>query len=181
MSKIIITIVVVVIVLVGGYFLLRDVPQPTPSVSGLSSQTSAAQPPVAEPSRKQSTTQPSASEELSQPSPEAPVPAVKENVVVYTHSGGYSPRTLTVKKGETVTFKNQSSRSMWPASDVHPTHRVYSGTSLDEHCPDTTGTAFDACKRFLPGQSWSFIFNKTGTWKYHDHINPDATGMIVVE
>jgi plastocyanin len=86
-----------------------------------------------------------------------------------------------IKKGETVTFKNQSSNSMWPASAMHPTHRVYSGTSLDEHCPDTTGTAFDACKGFLPGQSWSFIFNKTGTWKYHDHLNPSATGTVVVE
>jgi plastocyanin len=180
MNKIIIAIVVVVIVLVGGYFLLRGAPQQTPLVSQPSNQTPAAQPPVAEPSREQSTTQPSVSEELSQPSPEAPVPAVKENVVVYTNSG-YSPSTLTVKKGETVTFKNQSSRSMWPASAMHPTHRVYSGTSLDEHCPDTAGTAFDACKGFLPGQSWSFIFNKTGTWKYHDHLNPGATGTIVVE
>jgi plastocyanin len=105
---------------------------------------------------------------------------VKENVVTYTDAG-YSPNALTIKKGETVTFKNQSSRSMWPASAIHPTHRVYSGTSLDEHCPDTAGTAFDACKGFLPSQSWSFTFNKTGTWKYHDHLNPGATGVVVVE
>jgi plastocyanin len=70
---------------------------------------------------------------------------------------------------------------MWPASAFHPTHTVYSGTSLSEHCPDTAGTAFDACKGFLPGQSWSFKFTKAGTWKYHDHLNPGATGTIVVE
>lgn len=104
----------------------------------------------------------------------------EEYVVIYTNSG-YSPNTLKIEVGETVIFKNQSSQAMWPASDVHPTHRVYSGTSLEEHCPDTTGTAFDACTGIQPGNFWSFTFNKKGTWKYHDHLNPDATGTIVVE
>ena len=101
-------------------------------------------------------------------------------MVTYTDAG-YSPVALTVKKRETVTFKNQSSRSMWTASAMHPTHRVYSGTSLDEHCPDAAGTAFDACKGFLPGESWSFKLDKTGIWKYHDHLNPGVFGSITVE
>jgi len=170
-SKSIVAIVILAVVLMGGYFLfLRGTPQPAPSVS--------------QPSNRQTVTQPPASEmsvpeQPSQQPPASQGQVVKENVVVYTNSG-YSPNTLTIKKGETVTFKNQSSRSMWPASAVHPTHQVYSGTSLSEHCPDKTGTAFDACKGFLPGQSWSFKFDKVGTWKYHDHLNPSATGTIVV-
>jgi len=172
MKNIIITIVVIAVVLVGGYFLFfRGASQPAPSVSQPSNQQPVTQPTTSEPSNQQ---------QPSQQPPTSQAPAVKENVVTYTNSG-YSPNTITIKKGETVTFKNQSSRSMWPASAVHPTHTVYSGTSLSEHCPDTTGTAFDACKGFLPGQSWSFTFNKTGTWKYHDHLNPGATGTIVVE
>lgn len=103
-----------------------------------------------------------------------------QNIVIYTNSG-YSPNTLKVKVGETVTFINQSSQAMWPASDLHPTHRIYSGTSLQDHCPDTTGTAFDACTGIQPGKSWSFTFNKKGTWKYHDHLNPSHTGTIIVE
>lgn len=103
-----------------------------------------------------------------------------QNVVIYTDSG-YSPRTLKVKVGEIVTFKNQSSQAMWPASAMHPSHTVYSGTSLSEHCPDTTGTAFDACTGIQPGNSWSFTFNKKGNWKYHDHLNPSFTGTIIVE
>jgi len=171
MNKTIITAVVVAVVILGGYFLFKGTSQTTPSVSEQSSQQPVTQPPASEPSvPEQPSQQPSVS----------PAPTVKENVVVYTNSG-YSPSTLMIKKGETVTFKNQSSNSMWPASAMHPTHRVYSGTSLDEHCPDTTGTAFDACKGFLPGQSWSFTFKKTGTWKYHDHLNPGNTGTIVVE
>jgi plastocyanin len=103
-----------------------------------------------------------------------------QNVITYTDSG-YSPSVLYVKVGDIVTFKNESSKSMWPASADHPSHRVYSGTSLSEHCPDPAGNAFDACTGFLPGSSWSFKFNKAGTWKYHDHLNPSATGTIVVE
>jgi len=167
MNKAIIAIAIVVAILVGGYFLFfRSAFQPIPSIS--------------EPSNQQTTTQPPTTEQPSQQPPVSQAPAVKENVVTYTDSG-YSPSTITIKKGGTVTFKNQSSRSMWTASGVHPTHRVYSGTSLDEHCPDTAGTAFDACKGYLPGESWSFTFNKTGTWKYHDHLNPSDRGTIVVE
>jgi plastocyanin len=172
MNKTIVAIVIIAVVIVGGYFLIfRGAPQPTPSVSQPSNQQPITQSPASEPS---------VPERPSQQPPASQAPAVKEKVVTYTNSG-YSPNTLTIKKGETVTFKNQSSRSMWPASAIHPTHRVYSGTSLDEHCPDTTGTAFDACKGYLPGESWSFTFNKAGTWKYHDHLNPGATGTIVVE
>lgn len=103
-----------------------------------------------------------------------------KNIVTYT-DGGYSPIALKIKEGETVIFENRSSRSMWPASAFHPTHRVYSGTAINEHCPDISGAAFDACKGFLPGESWSFRFNKAGTWEYHDHLNPGAVGTIVVK
>ncbi|MEO0084753.1 MAG: cupredoxin domain-containing protein [candidate division WOR-3 bacterium] len=103
-----------------------------------------------------------------------------QNIIIYTDSG-YSPSTLKVKAGTTVTFKNQSSQAMWPASAMHPSHTVYSGTSLDEHCPDTAGIAFDACTGIQPGNSWNFTFNKKGSWKYHDHLNPSFTGTIIVE
>lgn len=119
-------------------------------------------------------TEESAAETQPQTQPET------QNIVIYTDSG-YSPNTLRVKVGTVVTFKNQSSRAMWPASALHPTHAVYSGTSLTEHCPDTKGIAFDACTGIQPGNSWSFTFNKKGTWKYHDHLNPSFTGTIIVE
>ena len=104
----------------------------------------------------------------------------EEKVIIYTDSG-YSPNILTIQNGETVIFQNRSSKSMWPASALHPSHRVYSGTSLNEHCPDTTGIAFDACKGFLPNETWSFKFEKTGTWKFHDHLNLGNFGTIIVQ
>ncbi|MEK9182927.1 MAG: hypothetical protein AAB849_00245 [Patescibacteria group bacterium] len=72
-------------------------------------------------------------------------------------------------------FKNQSARSMWPASGFHPTHTVYPTTG------GCLGSTFDACKGVLPGESWSFQFDIAGSWKYHNHLNPADFGMIVVE
>jgi len=80
-----------------------------------------------------------------------------------------------------VTFVNQSSNSFWPASALHPTHTVYSGTSLEEHCPDAANESFDACGPIAAGSSWSFTFNKSGSWNYHDHLNASHFGKIVVE
>ncbi len=155
MNKVFIAVVVVIVVVLGGYFLLRTPTSQTPVVDQVSSST------------------------VSQVPDSTASTSVATAVIVYNEAG-YSPASLEVKVGTIVTFKNQSSRSMWPASAMHPTHRVYSGTSRSEHCPDTAGTAFDACKGFLPGESWSFTFNKVGTWKYHDHLNPRSFGTIVV-
>jgi len=88
------------------------------------------------------------------------------NVVTFT-GNGFEPSTLTVKAGDTVEFKNESGDDFWPASNVHPTHLLYPG--------------FDAKKPVLPGDSYSFTFEKKGTWGYHNHLTPDVTGTIVVK
>jgi plastocyanin len=108
------------------------------------------------------------------PTSQAPAEEEKEYVVTYTNAG-YTPATLKVKNGGTVTFKNQSSRSMWTASAMHPSHRAYPTTG------GCLGSTFDACQGVQPGNSWSFKFDIAGTWKYHDHLNPGAFGAIVVE
>ncbi len=120
--------------------------------------------------------------ETSVPSPgqTSPAPVIREtppdeeNTVVYTDAG-YSPSTLIVEVGATVFFKNNSSRAMWPASAAHPTHREYPTTG------GCMGSAFDACRRIEPGDSWAFKFDIAGVWKYHDHLNPGDTGAIAAE
>ena len=89
----------------------------------------------------------------------------------------FSPSTVTIAKGGTVTFIS-SGTQMWVASDPHPSHTGYSGTSRTQHCPDTAGVAFDQC---APGTSYSFKFQKTGSWGYHDHMNDNLGGTIVVK
>jgi len=101
-------------------------------------------------------------------------------IIVFSDSG-FSPNTISIKKGDTVTFKNSSSFDFWPASGIHPTHTVYSGTTLQEHCPDNAGVAFDACSGIPPGSSWSFKFERTGNWNYHDHLHAKFSGEIIVQ
>lgn len=86
---------------------------------------------------------------------------------VKMEADGFSPQTLTVQAGDTVTFENTSDDDHWPASNVHPTHELYPG--------------FDAQNAVLPGDSYSFTFERAGRWGYHDHLNPDLQGTIVVE
>ena len=101
-------------------------------------------------------------------------PVAEGKVVTYTDAG-YSPATLEVKVGDTVTFKNQSSKSMWTASAMHPTHLLYPTTG------GCIGSTFDACKGVQIGGSWSFRFDIKGTWKYHDHLTPNYFGTIIVQ
>lgn len=96
--------------------------------------------------------------------------------VTYSASG-FSPATVTIKKGGTVTWKNQSGGNMWVASANHPTHTVYDGTSRAEHCSAPTATTFDQCKG---GGDYSFAFTQAGTWNYHDHINASHFGKVIV-
>jgi len=88
------------------------------------------------------------------------------NVVKFTDSG-FEPSTLTVKAGDTVEFENESGDDFWPASNVHPTHLLYPG--------------FDAKKPILDGGTYSFTFTNPGSWGYHNHLEPDKQGTIVVQ
>jgi plastocyanin len=98
-------------------------------------------------------------------------------LVVTLTDDGFSPETLAVKAGQTVTFVNQSRSGMWIASDPHPTHQGYSGTTRSQHCPDTEGIAFDEC---TVGDSYTFTFRKVGSWGYHNHVIDEQHGTIVV-
>jgi plastocyanin len=74
--------------------------------------------------------------------------ASEKTAAVQFTDQGFSPATLTVVSGTTVTFTNQSSTTVWPASDPHPSHTGLPG--------------FDANKGLAKGESYSFTFTKTG-------------------
>jgi len=166
MSKIV-WVIIILLVVVGGYFVLRGPEATAPS---------------------EESTVPAGSEEPENPAvSNMPVPG-NENVdeMVVTHTvtytnAGYSPSELRIKAGETVEWENKSGQNMWTASALHPTHIVYSGTSLESHCPDLENITFDACTEVPPGEEWSFTFQKAGSWGYHNHLNPTLFGKIVVE
>lgn len=86
--------------------------------------------------------------------------------IVHMNEDGFYPSELTVPKGDTVIFENTDTRDRWPASNIHPTHGIY---------PE-----FDPKEAISPGEEWQFKFTKTGSWKYHDHLNPKITGTVAV-
>lgn len=99
----------------------------------------------------------------------------KPLVVTYTDKG-FTPKIIEIDAGDTVVFVNNSSRGMWVASNIHPTHTLYPETS-DSDC---LGSSFDACTSTQVGESWSFTFDSAGSWDYHDHMKASRTGTIDV-
>lgn len=99
-----------------------------------------------------------------------------ENTVRYA-ANGFSPQTITVSQGETVTWISEGP-SMWVATDNHPSHRKYDGTSTQQHCNGESTDTFDACGA---QQQYSFTFDKTGEWSYHNHVRPSHGGTVIVE
>lgn len=97
-----------------------------------------------------------------------------QNVVTYTNAG-FSPSTLAINKGDTVTFKNAASAAIQVASNPHPIHNGYPTIG---GCVSST---FDSCTNIAPGQTWSFKFDIVGRWGYHNHLNPSYGGTIVVQ
>jgi len=87
-------------------------------------------------------------------------------VTIVRTDTGYEPSEVTIKKGDIVMWKNESSDYHWPASDLHPTHGIY---------PE-----FDPLKPIAPGADWSFKFDKVGVWKFHDHIRANKVGTVTV-
>ncbi|MBI3074871.1 MAG: hypothetical protein HYY92_01495 [Parcubacteria group bacterium] len=106
----------------------------------------------------------------------SPDESANARTITYTASG-FSPSSLSIARGETVRFVNEGGAAMWVASALHPTHAVYDGTTLNEHCGGG-GASFDQC---ASGSEYSFSFEKAGTWKYHNHLNVSHTGTIVVQ
>ena len=108
------------------------------------------------------------------------VPPAPANIIIFTDSG-FSPNLLTIKLGETVTFKNESSKPTWPASAMHPTHKVYPGSDIEKCGTAEESKIFDACRDIPAGGSWSFGFDNVGTWGYHDHLDASKFGKIIVQ
>ncbi len=89
----------------------------------------------------------------------------------------YTPREVTIQKGQRVRFQNDSDTLTWPASAIHPTHSLY--PSHEES--DCLGSSFDACRGLEKGETWSYTFYELGEWRFHDHLNASKTGVVMVQ
>ncbi len=90
----------------------------------------------------------------------------QSNTVDY-NDDGFTPKDITIKVNSMVTWVNKSSKLMWVASAVHPTHQELPG--------------FDALVGFEKDESYSYTFTKLGKWRYHDHLTPTMFGSVTVE
>src|SRR3989344_3429171 len=124
-------IAVVIVVILGGWFLLKGYPAVAPTTT-----------------------------ETASPADTTTTTATTQSGVTVTYTDqGFSPASVAVPLGTSVTFINQSSGNMWVASAMHPTHTAYSGTSLSQHCPDTAGTGVVGWAATASGSSYTFVFN----------------------
>ena len=87
--------------------------------------------------------------------------------IVVMKEDSFQPETLTIRKCTKVVFENQDNVAHWPASNLHPTHGIY---------PE-----FDPLQSIEAGKNWSFVFDKAGNWRYHDHLSPSLRGTVIVK
>lgn len=92
--------------------------------------------------------------------------ATQSTTMVSITSNSFSPKTVTIKIGETVSWTNNDSVNHTVNSAVHPTHQVYPLLNLG---------------LIQPGSQKSLTFPTAGTYQYHDHLNPSLTGTVVVQ
>ena len=92
--------------------------------------------------------------------------AVENQASVTLTSSGFSPATLTIKAGTTVTWTNKSGSDATVNSNPHPVHTDYPPLNLGS---------------FSDGGTLSLKFDKPGTYGYHNHLNPSEKGTIIVQ
>ncbi|MBI4127967.1 MAG: hypothetical protein HY459_02755 [Parcubacteria group bacterium] len=176
-SKTLLGIVITIIIIVAGWLLinrksaLAPTPTASPSASALESPTPAASPtgelttiPQGSPSASPLLSPTPAATGTGTPLPPLPRPTSHE---VSITSEGFSPTTLNITVGDTVTFVNRDTDPHWPASTPHPVHTDVPG--------------FDALHGLATNETYSFTFTEVRTVTYHDHLNPSVRGTIVVQ
>lgn len=98
-----------------------------------------------------------------QPPQSQPAPSVEIEIT----KDGFSPATVLIDKGTKVTWINKDSDPHRVAANPHPEHSSLPG--------------LDSKEPIGPNGSYSFAFDKPGTYTYHDHYNPTLNGTIEVK
>lgn len=118
-------------------------------------------------STKQTAPQPAAQPTPTQAvaTPTLEVKQASEALVDVTENG-FSPTTVTIKKGTKVVWTNKTSRVVTVNSTPHPIHTDYPPLNLGPFTKDA---------------SVELMFDKSGTYTYHNHREPSMTGTVIVE
>lgn len=136
-SKIIVGIIIIIIVIGGGFYFLNKNKSSSMNMQNMPT-----------PSQEQTNTSPTDSNQT---------PTATNTVTIQNYA--FSPATITVKVGDTVT---------WTNNDSAPHSATADDGSFD------TGT-------FSQGQSKSITFKKAGTFTYHCSVHPYMKGTVIVQ
>lgn len=88
------------------------------------------------------------------------------DTVINVTENGFEPAEVEITEGDRVVWVNKTNGSVWPASNLHPTHGLY---------PE-----FDPREPYGKDQAWGFVFKKPGEWQFHDHLRPSSRGVVKV-
>jgi plastocyanin len=80
---------------------------------------------------------------------------------------GFSPATISVKLDQAVTWTNNDTTS----------HYVIS----DDPKPTDSSLPYLNSQAISPTSNYSYVFNKQGTYTYHDTTNPKFKGTVIVD
>lgn len=101
------------------------------------------------------------------PTTNAVVPLAKADYTVKYQSAGFNPQTITVRRGQSVRFLNESSGTMFVAAARSPNSNDL--------------TEFNQGRSVGKGGYYDFTFNIKGVFVYYNQNDRTKTGVIVVE
>lgn len=93
-----------------------------------------------------------------------PADAVQPTIV-FTDEG-FSQESYTFPSGTAIRVENKSSMDMQFSSDDHPSHRDHAELNME---------------LLGPGESGTFTPPGAGTYGFHDHINDQYEGTLVIQ
>lgn len=106
------------------------------------------------------TTQP-----LSLPKVESKADPAPKQVEILYNGLTFNPKSVTIKLGDSLMVKNQSTKNMEIAVGIHPSHQELKG--FEE-------------KVVKKGEDYTFTIEEKGQFEYHDHLRPKVFGLITV-
>lgn len=89
-----------------------------------------------------------------------------QNVAVSIENNAVNPASVTISVGDTVVWLNKDQAKHHISSDPHPSHTALPGLESAD---------------LSNNETYSFKFTQTGTWGYHDHLNPSIKGTVIVK
>jgi len=93
-------------------------------------------------------------------------PPTYQKATVTLSASGFNPTTLTVKKGTIIIWTNKSGVDGSVNSDDYPTNLLYPKLNLG---------------RFSDGSSMTVLLEKSGKYTYHNELNLNQKGIIIVQ